>query len=90
MATSKCLHDDWQAHAVLLRDTDDDGALIKASVELTMACVACRAPMRWVGLPVGPSSFMPTVAEPAALTAVLPCEPDGAATAPSRRRRVKT
>ena len=75
MVTNACRHQDWTAHAVLLRDYDDDGRLVGRAVEFTMTCAACLTPMQWLGLPVGPSSFLPAVAEPAAITAVLRCQP---------------
>ena len=82
-----CRHDDWTARATLLRDATDDGTTIAWTVEIAMHCVACRRPMHWMGLPVGPSGFLPAVAEPAGVTLVVPCEPLGLAPRPGRKRR---
>lgn len=75
VTSADCQHENWTATATMFRDRDtDDGPVIAWSVELTMACVECGAPMLWLGLPFDALPGRPTV-NPAGIELSLPCRP---------------
>lgn len=50
VASADCPHENWAAQAQIIRETDVEGGTVVAmSIELTMACAECQAPMLWEG-----------------------------------------
>lgn len=81
-----CEHENWTARAELIRDVDPTKEPpVVLSIELTMTCVGCGAPMLWKGVRAGsqevwdrrtarPVGRIPLISVDRA-TIMLPCEP---------------
>lgn len=57
VASADCTHETWTAQAQIIRETDvEDGPVVAMSIDLTMTCAACQAPMLWHGVKAGAQS----------------------------------
>lgn len=69
VVSGDCAHEEWTAHAELIRDRDEgQGPIVAWSVEFTMACVECGAPMLWEGSAA-------IAVSPDRVEIMLPCQP---------------
>jgi hypothetical protein len=74
VASADCPHENWTARAQIIREADvEGGPVVAMSIELTMTCAECQAPMWWKGVGAG-SEFIwqGRTARPVAHRAVQP------------------